>query len=103
MARPLRLEFPGALYHVTARGNESRAIVRDDEDRATILAILARRVRLFRWPVHAYVFLDTPYPLLVEPPEPNLARGMRQLNGPYGQTFNRRHGREARATRNLNC
>jgi len=103
MARPLRLEFPGALYHVTARGNESRAIVRDDEDRATFLAILARTVRLFRWTLHAYVLLDNHYHLLVETLEPNLARGMRQLNGLYGQTFNRRHGREARATRNLNC
>src|SRR5712692_7480885 len=93
MARPLRLEFPGALYHVTARGNERRAIVRDDEDRKTFLAILARTVRLFRWTLHAYVLLGNHYHLLVETPEPNLARGMRQLNGFYGQTFNRRHGR----------
>lgn len=93
MARPLRLEFPGALYHVTARGNERHAIVRDEDDRQQFLGLLARTVSVFRWTLHAYVLMTNHYHLLVETAEPNLSRGMRQLNGIYGQAFNRRHGR----------
>jgi putative transposase len=93
MTRPLRLESPGALYHVTARGNERRAIVRDDQDRQRWLTVLGQVVHLYRWTLHAYVLMDNHYHLLVETPEPTLSRGMRQLNGLYGQAFNRRHGR----------
>src|SRR5437867_12869163 len=89
---PLRLEFPGALYHVTARGNERRPIVRDDADRERFVVTLAHTVKVFRWTLHAYVLTDNHYHLLVETAEPNLSRGMRQLNGLYGQAFNRRHG-----------
>lgn len=93
MARPLRLEFPGALYHITARGNERRAIVREDEDRHRFLTLLGRTVDVFRWTLPACVLMDNHYHLLAETPEPNLSRGVRQLNGLYGQGFNRRHGR----------
>jgi len=93
MARPLRLEFPGALYHVTTRGHERRAIARDDEARHRFLTLLGQTVGVFRWTLHAYVLMDNHYHLLVETPEPSLSRGMRQLNGLYGQAFNRRHGR----------
>jgi REP element-mobilizing transposase RayT len=93
MARPLRLEFPGALWHVTSRGNERRAIVRDDHDRRRFLTMLARVVETMAWHLYAYVLMDNHYHLLVETPEPNLAEGMRQVNGVYGQGFNRRHDR----------
>ncbi len=93
MARPLRLELPGAIYHVTARGNERQAIYRDDGDRRTFLETLERVLSRFRWRCLAYCLMGNHYHLLIETPQPNLARGMRQLNGVYAQRFNRRHGR----------
>ena len=93
MARPLRLEFPGAVYHVTARGNERREVFRDDEDRRLFVSTLGRTVARWRWVVHAYCLMSNHYHLLIETPEANLSRGMRQLNGEYTQTFNRRHRR----------
>lgn len=93
MARPLRIEFPGALYHVTARGNERRAIYRTDHDRRRFLSILQDIVEHFRLVLHAYVLMGNHYHLLVETLEPNLARAMHDLNGTYAQSFNRRHGR----------
>lgn len=91
MARPLRLEFAGALYHVTARGNRKEMIFRDDEDRARFLALLAREVAQQRWRLYAYCLMGNHYHLLMETPEANLGRGMRRLNGVYTQAFNRRH------------
>jgi putative transposase len=93
MARPLRLEFPGALYHVTARGNERKPIVRDDADRELWLQCVERVVFRFGWLVYAYCLMGNHFHLLVETPVPNLARGMRELNGVYAQTSNRRHRR----------
>lgn len=93
MARPLRIEFPGALYHVTSRGNARQAILVDDRDRAAFLAVLETAVERFAWLCHAYCLMDNHYHLLVETPEGNLGRGMRHLNGLYTQRFNRRHGR----------
>lgn len=94
MSRPLRLEFPGAVYHVTSRGNARQAIVVDDTDRARFLAILTHVVDRFGWLCHAYCLMDNHYHLLIETPQANLSRGMRQLNGLYTQAYNRRHGRE---------
>jgi REP element-mobilizing transposase RayT len=93
MARKLRLEYPGALYHLTSRGNERQTVFRDDTDRQRFLALLTREVRQLRWHLHAYCLMDNHYHLLVETPEPNLARGMRRLNSAYSQCFNRRHDR----------
>ena len=93
MSRPLRLEFAGAFWHVTSRGNERREIFRNDDDRSEFLRILGRTVALFRWRLHAYVLMGNHYHLLIETPEPTLSRGMRQLNGLYTQGFNRRHRR----------
>lgn len=93
MARPLRLEFPGAIYHVTSRGNARNAIFLDDEDRVLFLACLGAVVTRFGWWCHAYCLMDNHYHLLIETPEGDLSRGMRQLNGVYTQRFNRRHGR----------
>jgi REP element-mobilizing transposase RayT len=93
MARPLRLEHPGALWHVTARGNERGDVFRDDADRREFLAVLGRTVTIYGWRLHAYVLMGNHYHLLVETPEPTLSRGMRDLNGVTTQRFNRRHGR----------
>jgi len=93
MARPLRIEFPGAFYHVTARGNERKPLYRDDTDRQRFLALLADVAEQFHVLVHAYVLMDNHYHLLAETLEANLARTMRQLNGNYAQQFNRIHRR----------
>ena len=93
MARPLRVEFPAAVYHVTARGNERKAIFRDDEDRDRFLRQLAREVDQHRWRCHAYCLMDNHYHLVLETAEANLARGMRRLNSTYSTSFNRRHER----------
>ena len=93
MARPLRIEFPGALYHVTARGNARQAIFLDDEDRAQFLGVLTRVVSRFHLLLHAYCLMDNHFHLMVETPEGNLSKAMRQLNGVYTQAFNRCHQR----------
>lgn len=93
MARPLRLEHAGAVWHVTSRGNALQDIFLDDGDREEFLRIVARSVDVFRWTVHGYVLMSNHYHLLLDTPEPNLSRGMRQLNGIYTQRFNRRHQR----------
>ncbi len=92
MARPLRLEYAGALYHVTARGDRREDIYRDEVDRQAWLEGLATVCQRFNWGVHAYCQMTNHYHLLVETAEGNLSRGMRQLNGHYTQRFNRRHG-----------
>jgi REP element-mobilizing transposase RayT len=86
MARPLRLEFAGALYHVTARGNERRSIFLGDVgDRAAFLELLGATCERFNWLVHAYCLMTNHYHLLVETPDANLSKGMRQLNGVFTQ------------------
>ena len=91
MARPLRLEYSGALYHVTSRGDRQEDIYLDDEDRLDWLAVLSKVCRRFNWVVHAYCQMTNHYHLLVETVDGNLSPGMRQLNGHYTQGFNRRH------------
>lgn len=93
MARPLRIEFSGALYHFTSRGDRRENIFEDDEDRLTFLRILAEVVDRFNWQCHAYCLMSNHYHLIVETPDGNLSKGMRQLNGVYTQASNRRHGR----------
>ena len=93
MARPLRLEFAHALYHVTSRGNRREDIYHDDADRQAWLSVLAQVCKRFNWTVHAYCLMSNHYHLLVETLEPNLSAGMRQLNGVYTQLTNRAHGR----------
>ena len=93
MARPLRIEFPSAVYHVTARGNARQDIFLDDEDRLLFLRVLENVAVRFRLVVHAYCLMDNHYHLLLETPEANLSKALRQLNGVYTQAFNRRHAR----------
>ncbi|SMC27710.1 REP element-mobilizing transposase RayT [Andreprevotia lacus DSM 23236] len=93
MARPLRLEFAGALYHVTARGDRREDIYLNDADRQQFLLLLGQVCERFNWRVQAYCLMSNHYHLLVETVEGNLSAGMRQLNGVYTQDFNRSHGR----------
>ena len=93
MTRPLRLEFPGALYHITSRGNRREDIYLADDDRKAYLSTLANVCERFNWIVHAYCLMGNHYHLLIETPDGNLSQGMRQLNGVYTQYFNRKHRR----------
>jgi REP element-mobilizing transposase RayT len=93
MARPLRIEYDGALYHVTSRGNERKPIFKDNPDRELFLNTLAQVTQRFHWLCHAYCLMDKHYHLVVETPDGNLSKGMRQLNGVYTQAFNRRYRR----------
>lgn len=93
MARPLRIEFAGALYHITSRGDNKSAIYLDDGDRIQCLDTLKQVCTRFNWVLHAYCLMGNHYHLLVETPESNLSLGMRQLNGVYTQWFNRTHDR----------
>jgi len=93
MARPLRLEFAGALYHVTSRGNRQELIYELNADRESFLTIMSDVCKRYNWVCHAYCLMDNHYHLLVETPDANLSKGMRQLNGMYTQIFNRAHHR----------
>ena len=93
MARPLRLELAGALYHVTSRGDGREDIFLSDDDRLVWLDTLAEVCKRFNWVCHAYCQMTNHYHLLIETPDANLSKGMRQLNGVYTQRFNRSHAR----------
>ena len=93
MARPLRIEYPGAVYHVTSRGNARDIIFLKDEDRKGFLEILFDVIERYNWLCHAFCLMDNHYHLLIETIDPSLSRGMRHLNGVYTQSFNRRHNR----------
>jgi len=99
MARPLRLEYEGAVHHVTSRGNAGTEIFLDDKDRLRFLEILSEAVERFGWICHAYCLMTNHYHLLIETPQPNLSRGMRHLNGVYTQWFNRQHSRTGHLVR----
>ena len=93
MARPLRIEYAGALYHVTSRGNGREDIYLEDKDRVLFLEVLQAVWERFNWKVHAYCLMTNHYHLLIETPDANLSMGMRQLNGVYTQRFNNAHKR----------
>ncbi len=94
MARPLRIEFSGALYHITARGNAGQDIFLDARDSRRFLNLLGEVATRCRWRCTAYCLMTNHYHLVVETPAPNLSHGMRQLNGRYTQAFNFRHRRD---------
>jgi putative transposase len=81
MTRPLRIEYPGAVYHVTSRGNEKKAAFKDDQDRENFLNTLQQVNKRYNWLCHAYCLMTNHYHLLIETPDANLSLGMRQLNG----------------------
>ena len=94
MSRPLRPEIPGAIWHITSRGNERRSIFVDDEDRERFLALLGKVAADFNWRCYAFVLMGNHYHLMVETPEATLSRGMRQSNGVYTPGFNRTQSRD---------
>ncbi len=93
MARPLRIQLPGAIYHVTSRGTGPCVIFRDDADREFFVRRLQRVASRCAWKCHSYCLMTTHYHLLLETPEANLAEGMKLINSCYAQGFNRRHKR----------
>lgn len=92
MTRPLRIEYPGALYHITSRGNQGKEIYLDDEDRVLFLETLAKTIRKNHWRCLAYCLMTNHYHILIETIHGNLSDGMRDLNGIYSQLYNVRHG-----------
>jgi putative transposase len=93
MARPIRVEFPGAVYHVMARGNERREIFRDDQDRQRFLETLAEAVSQFGLNVYAYCLMPNHYHALLGTPRGNLSRAAGWLQATYTARFNARHRR----------
>ena len=93
MARPLRIQWEGAWYHITSRGNERQLIFRDDEDRCEFLGRLSEMTARYRLRLHAYTLMDNHWHGLLETLEANLSRAMQWLNSGYSAWFNRRHGR----------
>ena len=93
MARPLRLEIPGGLYHVTSRGDRREDIYLSDTDRQRWLDLLGEVCSRHNWLCHAYCLMDNHYHIVVETIDGNLSAGMRKLNGVYTQWHNRTHDR----------
>lgn len=93
MSRPLRVQYPGALYHVTQRGNEKRDIFKSDDQRRSFLDLLVGVNESCNWICHGYCLMTNHYHLVIETVDPTLSRGMRQLNGDYAQRFNQQEDR----------
>jgi REP-associated tyrosine transposase len=92
VARPPRIEVPGAIFHVYARGSRQQAIYRTRDDRRTYLRFLARAVARYRWHCLAYCLMGNHVHLLIETPDANLGKGMQSLHGGYAQRMNQRYG-----------
>lgn len=92
MGRPLRLQFPGAVYHVTARGNRRATLFADARDHLAWLGILAEATERFGLVVHGFCLMPNHYHMLVETPQPNISAAMHYLNGTYAKYFNWRYG-----------
>jgi putative transposase len=93
MSRPLRIEFPGAVYHVTSRGDRREPIFIDDADRGALLSVVAQGMERFDAQMLAYCLMGNHYHFVVHTRQANLSLLMRQINGVYTQAFNRRHGK----------
>jgi len=93
MARPIRVEYADAAYHVTARGNERKAIYRDDHDQRRFLDAVATACERFGLVVHAYCLMPNHYHLLAQTPRANLSAAVGWLQTTYSIRFNRRHRR----------
>src|SRR4051812_43552270 len=91
MARPLRIEFPGAVYHVTSRGDRREPIFIDDEDRQALLGIVAQALSRFDVQALSYCLMNNHYHFVLHTRQANLSLLMRHINGVYTQSFNRRH------------
>jgi len=92
MARPPRIEFAGAIYHVTARGDLGEPIFNDDTDRMNLLSVFAQAAARFNARALAFCLMNNHYHFVIRTDKPNLSRLMRHVNGVYTQMYNRRHG-----------
>ena len=93
MARALRIEYPGALYHVMARGDGGRRVFESEDDAQAFLSLLGRACERCGWRIHAWVLMGNHFHLLLETPEPGLVAGMKWLLGVFSQGWNRRRKR----------
>jgi REP element-mobilizing transposase RayT len=93
MARPLRIEYPDAFYHVTSRGNERKEVFRDGTDYKLFLKTLKESAEFFTVKVHSYCLMPNHFHLLLETKQPNLSKFMQRLLGVYTTRFNRKHKR----------
>jgi len=93
MTRPLRIQYPGALYHVTCRGNEQKEIYQDDADRRRFLQILRQSLQIYTVKLYSYVLMSNHFHLLLETPLGDLGEFMRHFNITYTSYYNRRHQR----------
>ena len=93
MARPLRVEYPGAYYHVINRGNAGENIFIDERDREKFLEYLAKGTERFITKIHTYCLMSNHYHLLIETPQANLSVAIQWLNVSYSVYFNKRHRR----------
>jgi REP element-mobilizing transposase RayT len=91
MARAIRLQFPGAVYHITARGNRRKKIFNDDRDREQFTEYVAEAVRRYGWIITSLTLMTNHFHIVLQTPEPNLAIGMQWLNSIYAGYYNRRH------------
>jgi len=87
MVRPLRIEYPGAFYHVTCRGNKRKTIFRDNSDRYTFLNMLAASLETFTVSLHGYVLMDNHFHLIIETHEANRGKLMQRLNTAYHDPY----------------
>jgi REP element-mobilizing transposase RayT len=94
MSRPLRIQIANGIYHLTTRGNAKQPVFADAGDRRIFLAHLSRVLGRFGWQCLTYCLMENHYHLVVQTPQPNLARGMQLLNGGYARRFNHRHARQ---------
>ena len=93
MARPLRIEYPGAWYHVTCRGNERRDIFRDDNDRIKFIEVLSASTERYLIEIHAYVLMNNHFHLVLKTHDANLRHFMQQFNTTYTVYFNNKYRR----------
>ena len=91
MVRPLRIEYPGAWYHVMNRGRRGENVFADRDDYVTFIALLQETSEMFDFQVSAFCLMSNHYHILVQTPSGNLSRAMRHVNGVYTQRYNRRH------------
>jgi putative transposase len=93
VSRPPRIQVAGGSYHVVARGNNKQQIFLDKRDHHIFLDVVAQALSRFHWQCLTYCLMPNHYHLVVTTPNADLSQGMRQINGVYAQTFNRRHDR----------
>jgi len=91
MTRPLRIEYPDAVYHITARGNGRQEIFHDEQDYRKFLDLLGKTVSRFNWACHAFCLMGNHYHLMIETPDANISKGMHHLNGSFSQAHHKRY------------